>query len=170
MYEYSTEVHSRWFERRFIGCVEVMDDKKYRFKLKGTASGRCNGFGFVQIPTQFTPAAIAREGEGRERRTGWKMGRGRAHTVGRSSHPSKRAKKIRQILAGRDMGHEEEMEERSDKGGRGRRRSEPLAAFIPLSRSPNRRCQFSSWYSALSDVFLVHRTVPLPPTDAVNKV
>ena len=59
------------------------------------------------------------------------MGGRRPHTVGRSSHPSKRAKKIRQILADRDMGHGEEMEERSDKDGR--RRSQPLAAFLPPS-------------------------------------
>ena len=55
-------------------CVEVRDDEKSRLKLKERARGRYIGFGFVQIPTQFTPAAIARGGEGTERRTGRKMG------------------------------------------------------------------------------------------------
>ena len=44
-----------------IVCVEVRDDEKSRLKQKERgAAGRYIGFGFVQIPTQFTPAAIAR--------------------------------------------------------------------------------------------------------------
>ena len=48
------------------------------------------------------------------------MSRGRTQLLGRSvglrsPHPSRRAKKIRQILAGGDMGHEEEMERRSNR-------------------------------------------------------
>ena len=105
----------------------------------------------------------------RKRREKRRKSRGRTHLVGRPvglrSHPSKRAKKIRQILAGRDMGHEEEIEGRTD---------EPLAAFLSLVSLPHRRwCQFSSWYLTLSDAFLVHRAVSpsLPlPTAVVNKV
>ena len=152
-------------------CVEVRDDEKSRLKLKERvgAGGRYIGFGFVQIPTQFTPAAIAREGEGRERRTGWKMGRGRAHTVGRSSHPSKRAKKIRQILAGRDMGHGEEMEGRSDKDGR--RRSQPLAAFLPPSISSLYGASFQVGTPLyLMSSLSTEPCPPLPSMVAVNKV
>ena len=112
----------------------------------------------------------------RRRRRKRRRSRGRTQLVGRSvsrrSHPSKRAKKIRQILAGRDMGHEEEIEGRTD--GRTDGRTNRWPHFSLSGLFPNRRCQFSSWYLTLSDAFLVHRAVspplPLPAAAAVNKV
>ena len=104
-------------------------------------------------PNLRRPQLLAEEEEDKSRsRT---VGR----LLGRLSHPSNRAKKIRQILAGRDMGHEEEIEERTNQRTVGRISLSSPPLSLSLVSLLDRRCQFSSWYLTLSDAFLVHRAV-----------
>ena len=86
----------------------MLSGEKYRFKAKAKAATELASASCKSQPNLRRPQLLAEEEEDKSRsRT---VGR----LLGRLSHPSNRAKKIRQILAGRDMGHEEEIEGRTD--------------------------------------------------------